>query len=64
MTQQVLNLLKIRRNSLKDMWADGAFAGPSFQEMTIRNAAAQGAASTLQDILDIDYLSLQGNNDD
>jgi len=50
-----------KREELKDAWAGGAFMGPSIEECTIRNAAAQGAASILNDILNISYEEF--NND-
>lgn len=57
-------LLKERLDSRKEMWASGYFAGPSFEELAIRNSAAQGACSAYQDILNIDYQSLNGDNND
>jgi len=40
-----------------ELWAEGEFAGPSVEEMAIRNAAAQGAASILAEILTLDETS-------
>lgn len=50
--------LRKRREELKEQWASGFFAGPSFDEMSIRNAAAQGAASVLEEILTVDEVQL------
>lgn len=46
------------------MWATGAFAGPSLEEIAIRNAAAQGAASAYARLLTIDHVELQGVDHD
>jgi hypothetical protein len=59
-----MDLLKARKEGLKEMWAGGAFSGPSTQEMAIRNSAAQGACSAYEDILNIDYQSLNGDSND
>ena len=59
-----MDLLKERLASRKEMWASGYFAGPSFEELAIRNSAAQGACSAYEDILNIDYQALNGEDND
>jgi hypothetical protein len=63
-TELLMDLLKARKENLKEMWAGGDLSGPSFQEMAIRNSAAVGACSAYNDILNIDYQSLNGDSDD
>lgn len=60
MTILLFNFLRGKREDLKEMWATGGFAAPALDEMAIRNAAAQGAASVLEDILTIDAESFRG----
>jgi len=43
------------------MWAIGSFSAPSLDEMAIRNAAAQGAASAYNDFLNIEYQDIEPN---
>ena len=62
-TQEVFRHLTNLRNSLKDQWAEGNFAAPSLDEMAIRNAAAQGAASAYQEILTLDEVALRGSDE-
>jgi len=62
-TEALLTYLHNKREDLKEMWADGAFAAPSTDEMAIRNAAAQGAASVLDDLLNLDEVTLRGNDE-
>lgn len=45
---------------MKEMWALGNFAAPSLDEMAIRNAAAQGYCSALEDVLSIDEMTFRG----
>jgi hypothetical protein len=53
-TRQLFTYLKEKREELKELWATGGLAGPTLEEMAIKNAAAQGATSVLDDILSID----------
>lgn len=59
-TQALLKYLKSERDRMKEMWAGGAFAAPSIEEMAIRNAAAQGYCSALDDVLTIDEMTFRG----
>lgn len=45
---------------MKEMWANGGFAAPNVEEMAIRNAAAQGYCSALDDVLSIDEMTFRG----
>lgn len=60
-TALLLKWVSEKREELKDQWARGAFMGPTFNECAVRNAAAQGAASILDDLLNISYEEF--NND-
>ena len=62
-TIKVLAHLRERRDDLKEMWASGNLASPNLDEMAIKNAAAQGACSVLNDLLNIDYVELGDSND-
>ena len=62
-TELLLTYLSRKKQDLMEDWADGRFAAPSLDEMAIRNAAAQGAVSILSDILNIDHVTLRGNNE-
>ena len=57
-TMLVMANLEQRRNDLKELWASGGLASPRMDEMAIKNAAAQGACSIIEDILGIDYVQL------
>lgn len=63
-TELLMDLLRERLASRKEMWASGYFTGPSFEETCIRNSAAQGACSAYEDILNVDYQSLNGDSND
>ena len=56
-TEQLFRYLEKKRDELKEAWATGAFAAPTIEEMAIRNAAAQGAASVLEEVLTLDVTS-------
>ena len=51
---QLLRYFKERREDLKELWATGGLMGPSMEETVIRNAAAQGAVSILEEMLNLD----------
>lgn len=53
-TKELFKYLQDKREELKEMWANGNFSGPSIEEMAIRSAGAQGAASVLEEILTLD----------
>jgi hypothetical protein len=57
-TIRLFQYLRDRREDLKELWAGGGLSGPTIEETVIRNAAAQGATSILEDILSIENGSL------
>lgn len=57
-TKQLFRYFRDKRDELKELWATGGLAGPSYEETVIRNTAAQGATSVLEEILSIDVSSL------
>jgi hypothetical protein len=60
-TDLLLRWANEKKETLKEQWASGGFMGPSFDECVVRNAAAQGAISILDDLLNISYEEF--NND-
>lgn len=54
-TQALFHWVEGKRTDLKDMWANGAFTGPSWDETHIKNVAATGAASAYEEVLDIEF---------
>jgi hypothetical protein len=59
-----MRYLAIRREELKESWAQGDLAAPSIEEFAIQQAAAQGACSIIQDILGIEYIDLRKDNEE
>lgn len=61
-TTQLFQYLKEKRLALMELWATGGIAGPTIEETAIRNAAAQGAVSVLEEIgtLDVNSFSEVG----
>ena len=60
---QILTHLLHRKEEIKELWATGGLASPNLDEMAIKNAAAQGACSVYDDILNISYEELESNNE-
>ena len=60
---QILTHLSRRREELKELWASGGLASPNLDEMAIKNAAAQGACSILNDLLSISWEELGEDNE-
>lgn len=55
MTALLLKWVQERREGLMEKWASGGFMGPNIEECAIRNASALGAASILDDLLNISH---------
>ena len=53
-TKQLFAYFADKRNELMELWASGGLAAPTVEECALRNAAAQGAASVLYDVLSLD----------
>ena len=64
LTQLVLDLIKHRREVLKEQWAVGSFSDSFDIAMAVKNAGATGACSAYQMILDIDYQDILGSFDE
>ena len=58
-TVLVMEWAHLRRESLKEAWADGTLTGAFTTEMIVKNAGATGACSILSDLLAIDYAELE-----
>lgn len=57
-TRDFFKYLTSKKQELMDTWATGGLTGPSIEETVIRNAAAQGATSMIEEILTLDNDSL------
>lgn len=55
--------LHSKREDLKEDWANGNFTASVGNEMLVRNAAATGACSILNDLLNISYEELEEPKD-
>lgn len=55
MTIRVFEWAKERRESRKEMWANGNFSSQFSDELMIRNASAVGYCSGMQEFLELKY---------
>ena len=55
LTHMVMEVIRKRRESLKETWANGNFSDSFDVAMAVKNAGATGACSAYQMILDLDY---------
>lgn len=53
----------MRREKLKESWARGEFTASLNTEMVARNAAATGAASIYEELLNLTYEDLEDDTD-
>lgn len=60
-TQRFFEYLKEKRMVLMDSWANGQFTAAFETEMIVKNAAATGACSAYQDMIDIEADQLYGD---
>jgi hypothetical protein len=58
-TQEVFRWLEGKQNDLKDLWAAGAYTASFEVEMLVKNAAATGAHSAYQEVLNITVEDLE-----
>lgn len=59
-TELLLKWAESKREELKESWASGSFSAAFTTEMLVKNAAATGACSILADIINVDYVDVQG----
>lgn len=64
MTQLVMEIIRKRRETLKEQWANGSFSDSFDMAMAVKNAGATGACSAYQIILDLDYQDILGTSDE
>ena len=55
----VMRWAYLKREDLKEQWANGVFSAAFTTEMIIKNAAATAACSILDDLLNIDHLEVE-----
>lgn len=58
-TRQLMEWARLKRENLKEDWAQGHFTAAFDLEMLVKNAAATSACSILDDLLNIDYLDIE-----
>lgn len=64
MTQLFMEVLRKRREGLKEQWATGNFSDSFDVAMAVKNAGATGACSAYQMVLDLDYQDILGVSDE
>lgn len=64
LTMMVMEVLRKRREVLKEQWANGNFSDSFDMAMAVKNAGATGACSAYQMVLDLDYQDILGVSDE
>lgn len=63
-TQQILEVARLRKETFKERWAAGAFTDLSQYGTAILNAKAIGGCEMLDWFIELDYETLQGDLSD
>ena len=63
-TLQLFQLLRQKREDLKELWANGHFSAAFDTEMMVKNAGATGAASAYQEVLSLEASDIFGDSDE